>query len=131
MDINNPIVKLCMEGTRAEFEKRINDARILYQQAWDVSTNDYEACIAAHYVTRFQESPEETLRWNQLALEHADKVKDGSVKDFYPSLYVNLGYSHEVLGNQFEARKYYDLAESLGLIHNQSNSQSAAEDLSL
>ena len=131
MDINNPIVKLCMEGTRAEFEKRINDARILYQQAWDVSTNDYEACIAAHYVARFQESPEETLRWNQLALEHADKVRDGSVKDFYPSLYVNLGYSHEVLGNQFEARKYYDLAASLGLIHNQSNSQSAAEDLSL
>lgn len=119
MDINNPIVKLCMEGTRAEFEKRTNDARILYQQAWESSTNDYEACIAAHYVARFQESPEETLRWNQLALEHADKVKDGSVKDFYPSLYVNLGYSFEILGDQAESRKYYDLAENLGIIHQQ------------
>ena len=119
MDINNPVVKLCMEGTRAEFEKRINDARILYQQAWGASTNDYEACIAAHYVARFQESPQETLRWNQLALEHADKVKDERVKDFYPSLYVNLGHSHEVLGNQVEARKYYDLAASLGIIHEQ------------
>jgi len=106
-----------MEGTRAEFEKRINDARILYQQAWDVSTNDYEACIAAHYVTRFQESPEETLRWNQLALKYADKVNDERVRDFYPSLYVNLGHSYEVLDNQVEARKYYDLAANLGIIH--------------
>lgn len=108
-----------MEGTHAEFEKRINDACILYQQAWEASTNDYEACIAAHYVARFQESAEETLRWNQLALEHANKVKDGSIKDFYPSLYVNLGYSFEILGNQAESQKYYDLAKNLGIIHQQ------------
>ena len=34
MDLNNPVIQLCMEGTRAEFEHRIEDARILYEHAW-------------------------------------------------------------------------------------------------
>ncbi len=68
MDLNNPVIKLCMEGARAEFEHRIDKARMLYQQAWDVRVDDYDACIAAHYVARFQELPKSycdgiNLRW--------------------------------------------------------------------
>jgi len=117
MDTNNPIIQLCMEGTRAEFEHRIDDARILYRQAWDAHTDDYEACIAAHYVARFQENLEETLRWNQIAFDHANSVKDDRVKEFYPSLYLCLGKSHEELGDQVNAEKYYDLAAELVIIH--------------
>ena len=117
MDLDNPVVKLCMEGTQAEFGGRISDARLLYMQAWEASKNDYEACIAAHYVARFQGSPEETLRWNQEALDRANAVGDERVQDFYPSLYLNMGSSHEALGNQVEARRYYDLAAELGFIH--------------
>jgi len=40
MDTNNPIIQLCIQGTRAEFEHRIDDARVLYQQAWESHTND-------------------------------------------------------------------------------------------
>ena len=79
--------------------------------------DDYDACIAAHYVARFQETPEETLRWNQIALDHANAVHDEKVKDFYPSLYLNLGQSYEALGNQFLAQKYYQLAADLGVPH--------------
>jgi hypothetical protein len=117
MDTSNPVIQLCMAGTRAEFEHRLEDARAFYQQAWDAHTNDYEACIAAHYVARFQDSPEETLHWNQIALSHAEAVRDERVNDFYPSLYLNLGKSHEVLGNLPEAQKYYSLAADLGIIH--------------
>ena len=117
MDINNPIIQLCMDGARAEFERRIEDARILYQQAWDSRTDDYEACIATHYVARFQDSAEESLRWNQLALTHADAVKDERVEEFYPSLYLNLGHSYELIGDKTEAHKYYDLAAALGVVH--------------
>jgi hypothetical protein len=106
-----------MDGTRAEFEHRLEDARVLYQQAWDARKDDYDACIAAHYVARFQDSTEESLRWNQIALEHADAIKDERVKDFYPSLYLSLGYSYELVGNQTEAQRYYDLAAALGVIH--------------
>jgi hypothetical protein len=117
MDTSNPVVQLCIEGTRAEFEHRIDDARALYQQAWEARQDDYDACVAAHYVARFQESPEESLRWNQIALDHANAVEDESVKDFYPSLYLNLGRAHQCMGNPIEAQRYYDLAADLGFIH--------------
>ena len=117
MDITNPIIQLCIQGSRAEFEHRLEDARALYQQAWDSHRDDYEACIAAHYLARFQDSPEDILRWNELALEHAQAVKDERVDEFYASLYLNLGNAHEKLGNQDEAQKYYDLAAKLGVVH--------------
>jgi len=117
MDTTNPVIQLCMQGALAEFEHRLDDARALYQQAWDLHADDYEACIAAHYLARFQDSPEETIRWNQIALECADAVNDERVVEFYPSLYLNLGRSFEILGNQREAQRYYDLAAELGIIH--------------
>ena len=117
MDTNNPVIKLCMEGTRAEFEHRLDDARLLYQQAWEARADDYDACIAAHYVARFQKTPEVTLHWNQIALNHANAVHNERVKDFYPSLYLNLGQSYEALGDQVNAQKYYQLAADLGVPH--------------
>jgi tetratricopeptide (TPR) repeat protein len=117
MDLNNPVVKLCIEGTRAEFEGRIEDARTLFMQAWEASKDDFDVCVSAHYVARYQENPEEILRWNQEALNRANAVKDSRVQDFYPSLYLNLGHSYEMLGNQAETQRYYNLAAELGVVH--------------
>ena len=117
MDLTNPILQLCLQGTEAEYQHRPDDARALYQQAWDSATDDFEACIAAHYVARFQDTPEETFRWNQEALNRADAVNDERVKAFYPSLYVNIGKSYELLGNVEEAKRFYALAAELGLEH--------------
>ena len=116
MDIQNPVVKLCMEGIRAEFENRIEDARRSYQQAWEARSDDYDACLAAHYVARFQRTAEEALRWNLLALEHAYAVKDGRVQDFFPSLYLSLRHAYERIGGNIQAQRCYRLAASLGLI---------------
>ena len=117
MDTDSPTIKLCIEGTRAEFERRLADARALFWQAWEVSRDDYEACIAAHYVARCQTTPEDTLCWNLEALARANALTDERAHSFYPSLYVNLGHSYEMLGNQAEASRYYQLAADLGLIH--------------
>ncbi len=95
----------------------IDKARSLNLKAWEAAQDDYEKCIAAHYVARHQEAPTERLRWNQIALDKARAVVDDSVQDFYPSLFLNLGQSHELLGNFDEARRYYDLAAELGVIH--------------
>ncbi len=110
MNPANPIVKLCVEGMRAETEGRIDEARLLFIQAWEESKNDYDACIAAHYVARHQKTPEEILRWNQESLDRADALNDERMQDFYPSLYLNLGKAHEDLGNREMARKCYELA---------------------
>lgn len=117
MDLDNPVIRLCLDGAQAEFKGQPAEAQRLYQQAWAAATDAYEACIAAHYVARFQATPKETLRWNQIALERARAAEANRVRDFYPSLYLNLGHAYEVLGDQAEAQRYYDLAANLGVIH--------------
>lgn len=117
MNLNHPVIKLCIEGTQAEFQGKIEQARSLYQKAWEAADADYEACIAAHYVARHQDNDQERLYWNQVALAKANAVTDGSVQEFYPSLFLNLGQSHERLGNLKKANRYYALAAALGAIH--------------
>ena len=115
MDPTNPVVKLCAEGMQAEIEGRGADAHALFVRAWETRSDDYEACIAAHFVARYQQEPEEMLRWNQEALERANAVPDERVHNFYPSLYLNLGKSHEELGSPAEARRCYGLAAELAV----------------
>ena len=110
MDVNNPVVKLCAEGMQAEFAGRGGEAYAMFMRAWEARTDDYEACVAAHFLARYQQEPAESLRWNREALERANAVQDERVRDFYPSLCLNLGKSHEELGDQTEARRYYLLA---------------------
>lgn len=117
MNSENPVIKLCIAGTQAEFQGQIETARALYQQAWQAAQDDYEACVAAHYVARHRDDPHERLRWNQIALDKANAVTDDDVQDFYPSLFLNMGQSYELLGNVEEAKRYYDLAAKLGVIH--------------
>ena len=117
MDTNNPVIKLCMEGTQAEFQGQLEQAHALYQQAWQIAQDAYEACIAAHYLARHQDDAQAKLLWNQIALDKANAVKDGRVQEFYPSLYLNMGQSYELLGRLDEAQQYYDLAAKLGVTH--------------
>lgn len=110
MDPNNPVIKLCAEGMQAETQGKNQSALELFTQAWEASQDDYEACVAAHYLARQQTTPQDVLRWNQEALQRAEAVDDERVEGFYPSLYLNMGYSYEVLGKRTEAMRYYQLA---------------------
>lgn len=110
MDPDNPIVKLCAQGMQAEYDGKPDLARALFTQAWDAALDDYEASIAAHFLARHQDTPEETLLWNLESLARANAVTDDRVEAFHPSLYLNLGHSYEVLGDLDEAARWYDLA---------------------
>jgi tetratricopeptide (TPR) repeat protein len=112
MDPDNSIVLLCVKGMRYEGEGRYEDARAQFVQAWDESTDDFEACIAAHYLARHQDTNEQRLQWNQESLRRAQAAGGQRVQDFYPSLYLNLGYSYEQLGEKAKASYYYELAEN-------------------
>ena len=61
LDSNNPVVKLCIEGMKAEVQDRPADAHQLFLQAWNARQNDFDACVAAHYLARQQASPEDQL----------------------------------------------------------------------
>jgi tetratricopeptide (TPR) repeat protein len=110
MDPDNPVVTLCVAGMHAEGDGRLDEARDLFGQAWAAQQDDFEACIAAHYLARHQPTPEATLRWNEEALRRAEAVGDERVHGFYASLYLNLGHAHEALDHPDEARRFYDLA---------------------
>jgi len=68
--------------------------------------------MAAHYVARHETRPEDGLQWNQIALDLARESSGDLVRGFYASLHLNLGRSHEALGNRELARQNYDLAET-------------------
>lgn len=107
IDPENPVVRLCAKGIETEMSGEREEARKLYSEAWQMSADAYEACIAAHYVARVQDKPEDTLRWNRIALDKADAVQDRDISGFYPSLLLNLGKSLEDLSRFKEAAQFY------------------------
>ena len=121
MDLENPVIKLCMEGSMAEYKGRIEDAGALFSQAWEGAGDDYEASAAAHYMAHYAaqylKDHHAALYWNQEALKHANAVGDEWARDFYPSFYMNLGHAHEIPGNLAAAEQYYTIAAGPGLIH--------------
>ncbi|NBD08702.1 MULTISPECIES: tetratricopeptide repeat protein [Corallococcus] len=110
MDPENPVVKLCGQGIQAELARRDDEARDCFQRAWDVASDDYEACIAAHYLARHQPTPEDTRHWNQVSLDRALAVDDARVRPFFASLHLNLGRCAEDQGDLPLARAHYQQA---------------------
>jgi tetratricopeptide (TPR) repeat protein len=117
MEIDNPVIQLCIAGTQAEFQHKIDEAKVFYEQAWQIQSNDYEACMAAHYMARLQKDPKIEFDWNQKALKYAGLCADGRVTPFLPSLFLNMGKSYEKLGDLSTAQHYYDKALQLGMPH--------------
>jgi tetratricopeptide (TPR) repeat protein len=109
-DPNNKVVKLCAEGMQAEAQGKIDEAHQLFQHAWDIATDDFEAFTAAHYLARNQKDPLDVLKWNLEALNRANAIKNDDLKGHYPSLYLNVGKSYENLNDIKEANNYYSLA---------------------
>ena len=101
IDPDNPVVRLCAEGMAVEGDRAA--ARTLFAQAWAIRRDDYDACIAAHFVAPHQDAPEETLRWNALAVAHAEAVLDGRAQTLLASVYLNLGESYRLAGEQAKA----------------------------
>jgi hypothetical protein len=110
VDPHDAVVKLCADGMAAEAEGRVAEAKSLFAEAWRIRSNDFEACIAAHYVARHQTTAEETLRWNLDALRYADSAANDRVQEFYPSLYLNVAHAFEQLGNAAAACRHYSMA---------------------
>ncbi|MEO6760479.1 MAG: hypothetical protein ABIO24_13555 [Saprospiraceae bacterium] len=106
-DPSNPIVQLCAQGMALEAEGKIPEAHQLFQQAWEAATNDFEAFTAAHFLARNQPDAPSNLHWNLEALHRAQAIPDESVQSYLPSLYLNVGKSHEQMDDLEQAVGYY------------------------
>lgn len=109
---NNPIVKLCLLGMDLENKSQPEEASQIFLQAWNEATNEFEKFIAAHYVTRHQNSAVAKLEWIQTSLQLAQKINNEYVIGIIPSLYLKLAKCYEELGDPDEAKKNYELANT-------------------
>jgi len=112
-DPNNKVIKLCVEAMNMEATGKPEEASRLFLQAWNESTNDFEKFIAAHFVARHQENVSDKLRWLETALAFALKVNSEAVWGAFPSLYLNIAKCYEELGDPVNAKKNYDLSNSV------------------
>lgn len=105
LDAENAVVRLCLAGIDAEGRGDGDGALARYAEAWEIAARPAERCVAAHYLARVQPDAAGRLRWNALALVLARTA--GDLDAFLPSLELNLGSTHEELGDLGEARRHY------------------------
>ena len=107
---NNPIVQLCLRGLNLEEKGEVEEASLIFQQAWKESTNDYEKFLAAHFIARQQRDNRDKLHWLQTALQLALSIDDVAANSALPSLYFKMAKCYEVLGKDDKAKKNQELA---------------------
>jgi len=110
-DPNNTTVQRCAKGIELEATQP-EEAKALFMEAWDTSTNDFEKCIAAHYLARHQTSTKDKLQWDKTALDFALKINDSSIQSYLPSLYLNIAKCYEDLKDYDNAGINYQNALS-------------------
>jgi len=110
IDPNNPVVVLCAAGMAVE--GNASEALALFERAWAAQRDDYDACIAAHFVARHQLTVDATLHWNLVAVRHAEAVSDGRATEFMASLYLSLGDASMKVGDYETALEAAERARS-------------------
>lgn len=71
----------------------------------------YRACVIAHYIGFLSvNEPEEQLRWNRVALDHADRADQQEVASFMPSLCGSVGAALRARGHDQDALMWYERA---------------------
>ena len=88
------------------------EARPLFDEAWALGRECGEhglAVDAAHMIALVTEN-EESLRWNQKAIDHAEETGDPDALDWLGSLYNNTGWSYHDLGQHERALGLWEKA---------------------
>ena len=109
---SNHIIRLCLQGMDLESKDKPEEARLVFMQAWNEAEDDMEKYLAAYYVARQQKNIADKLQWLQIALHHALKINDDSVKGAYASLYRDIAQCYHELNDHDNAKKYEELANS-------------------
>ena len=112
IDPNNVVIKLWLRGISLEESGKIEDANMMFQEAWHEATEDYERFIASYYLARQQKSITEKLKWMETSLQCALNINDDNVNSAYSTLYVNIAKCYEELGDSDNAKRNYELSNS-------------------
>ena len=111
-DPRNNVIKLCVQGMDLEAKGHADDARLIFLQAWDEATEDFEKFTAAYYVARHQPTANDRLEWLETSLKFALRIDNVTVGAAFPSLYSSIARCYEQLGDLEKAAKNTELASS-------------------
>ena len=95
-----------------EEKNKPEEASKIFLQAWNEGSDDFEKFIAAHYVTRYQKSIPDKLKWLEATVQLALIINNDYVNRTFSSLYSNIAKCYEELSDLDNAKKYYELAIS-------------------
>ena len=109
---SNPIVQLCIQGMDMEEKGKPDEAMVLFIQAYNQATNDFEKFTAAHHIARMQKNAADKLQWLQTVLGLALQLNNDAVKASFAPLYLAIAKCYEELGDDDNAKKNEELAAS-------------------
>lgn len=107
---NNNIVKLCLKGMMMEDNGKYEEAGVLFLQAWDEATSDFEKFTASYYMARTQKNIRNKIEWLETAIALARKLNTDTVKAAFSLLYSNLAQSYIEAGDFENANKNSEMA---------------------
>jgi hypothetical protein len=110
---SNPIVKLCLQGMGLEDQGMQQQARQLFLQAWNESTQPFERFMSAWFLGRGHAPAADRLKWLDAALLAALGIQDGSTTSALPALYSEISRCHEAMNHPDEAARNRTLAASV------------------
>ena len=90
--------------------QKVDEARPLFKQAWDVARRQGEdnyAVDAAHMLG-ICEAGDESLAWNEKAMDMAEASDDPRAKGWLGSLYNNTGWTYHDMGNYERALTLFE-----------------------
>jgi rifampin ADP-ribosylating transferase len=111
-DPKNNIIKLCMIGMGLNDSGKVEEAKAMFQKAFEEAADDYEKFIAAYHLAKQQENITEKLRLLMISLQCAQNINDDNVKSAYKALYENIAKCYEELNDFDNAKRNYELAEA-------------------
>ncbi|HEY3249771.1 MAG TPA: tetratricopeptide repeat protein [Ignavibacteria bacterium] len=101
---------LLERGRTYNSSKVFNKARELFLQAYSLgleTTEDNHTIDAAHMMG-ILEKGDESLRWNNIAIDLAEKTKDNHAKHWLGSLYNNTAWSYHGMGQYEKALELFE-----------------------
>jgi hypothetical protein len=109
---SNQIVQLCIQGMAMEEKGLLEEARMIFLQAWENASENLEKFISAYYLSRHQPDVADRLHWLKTAVALALQINIELVESAFPVLYSEMATCYEDLGLLEEAKTYHALSAS-------------------
>lgn len=106
------LIRYYLERGRAYNSSKFYDkARDLFLKAYELgkkTAGEDDLTIDAAHMMGIVEKGDESLRWNEIAMQHAEETHDEKAKDWLGSLYNNTGWTYNDMGDYARALELFE-----------------------